>query len=104
MKNIPLPPMRYAENENNKKINGCHWHGCPKCKPELKAKYNRTMERKNMLEIMGYKVETIWGCEWEEIKETLPNKKELEEKAKRQNIKTRTALMGGRTEAFKSYV
>ena len=49
------------------------------------------MERKNMLEIMGYRVETIWGCEWDELKATLPNKTELEEKAKQQHIKTRTA-------------
>ena len=45
------------------------------------------MERKNMLELMGYKVETIWGCEWDKIKETLPNKNELEAKAKQQKAK-----------------
>ena len=28
-----------------KEFNGCKWHGCPKCNPECKAKYNRTMEQ-----------------------------------------------------------
>ncbi len=45
----------------------------------------------------------MWECEWKEIKETLSNKLEIEEMAKNQNIKTRDALHGGRTEAFKTY-
>ena len=36
-----------------KEFNGCKWHGCPKCNPECKAKYNRNMERKNILELAG---------------------------------------------------
>jgi hypothetical protein len=39
----------------------------------------------------------------EKIKESLPNKNELEINAKNAVIKTRDALFGGRTEAFKSY-
>jgi hypothetical protein len=85
-------------------FNGCFHHGCPKCHPECKAKYNRTQERKNLLEIAGFKVDTMWECQWNECKKNLPNRKEIEEAARKQNIKTRSALCGGRTEAFKSYV
>ena len=62
------------------------------------------MERQTLLELAGYTVETIWECEWNNIKKSLPNKKEIEDKASKQHIKTRDALCGGRTEAFKSYV
>ena len=61
------------------------------------------MDRKNLLELVGYNVETMWGCEWDQIKKNLPNKSNIEAQAKRRNIRTRNALMGGRTEAFKSY-
>ena len=87
-----------------KEFNGCFFHGCPKCHPECKAKYNKTMERKNLLEMAGYKVEFMWECEWNNIKNDLPNKQELEAKARKQHIRIRDALCGGRTEAFKSYI
>ena len=86
-----------------KEFNGCYFHGCPTCFPECKTKYNKTMERKNLLELAGYKVETMWGCEWDQIKKNLSSKSDIEEQARKQNIRTREALMGGRTEAFKSY-
>ena len=41
----------------------------------------------------------MWGCEWDKLKITLPNKAELEDTASKQNIKPRQALFGGRTEA-----
>ena len=62
------------------------------------------MERKRLLELAGYKVETMWECEWNELKSTLPNKDEIEDKARKQNIRTRDALFGGRTEAVKSHI
>ena len=43
------------------------------------------------------------GCEWDQIKKSLANKANLEEQTRKQNIRTRDALMGGRTEALKSY-
>ena len=54
----------------------------------------------------GYRVDTIWDCEWVAIKEKMPTiyKIKIEEKAKTQHLHTRDALMGGRTEAFKSYL
>ena len=51
-----------------KEFNGCKWHGCPKCSPECKAKYNKTMERQNLLKLAGYKVEVIWECDWNNLK------------------------------------
>ena len=62
-----------------KEFNGCYFHGCPTCFPECKTKYNKTMERKNLLELAGYKVETMWGCEWDQIKKGLSKKKQIEE-------------------------
>ena len=56
-----------------------------------------------MLEEAGYKVECIWECEWNKIKNTLENRTELEEQARNQHINVRDALFGGRTEGFKSY-
>ena len=32
-----------------KEFNGCYFHGCPKCFPERKAKYNKTMERQKLV-------------------------------------------------------
>ncbi len=82
---------------------GCYWHGCRKCNPENIIKYDKTMEQVNLLEYNDIKVVQIWECEWNKIKNNLPNKKELEINAKQQNINVRDALFGGRTEGFKSY-
>ena len=43
------------------------------------------------------------GIEWNEIKNKLENKQEIEQEAKDQSITIRDALFGGRTEAFKTY-
>ena len=40
----------------------------------------------------------------EQLKRSVPNKNDLEDKAAKQHIITRDALCGGRTEASKSYV
>ena len=82
---------------------GCYWHGCRKCHPEHKVKYNKTMEQVNLLEHNGYEVNQMWECEWNKIKNNLDNKSEIEENARQQNINIRDALFGGRTEGFKSY-
>ena len=46
----------------------------------------------------------MWECKWQQIKKSLLNKTEIENKAEKQNIKPRDALFGGRTEGFKSHV
>ena len=53
---------------------GCKWHGCPKCfaagglsyvnNMPMHALYRQTMTRELALVQMGYKVETMWECEW----------------------------------------
>jgi hypothetical protein len=83
---------------------GCYWHGCRKCHPENEIKYDKTMEQVNLLESAGYTVNQMWECDWIKLKSTLSNKDELEEHAKQQNIITRDALCGGRTEGFKTHV
>ena len=92
-------------NEKTKTIyeyNGSYWHGCRKCYPENTFKYDKTQERKNILEGC-YKVEEMWECQWTSLKKAMPNRLEMEKKAKNQNINIRHALFGGRTEGFKSY-
>ena len=86
-----------------KEFNGCFWHGCPKCHPENRAKYEETVKRKELLEKQGYQVDEMWECDWNKLKATLPNRLELERTARNQNINVREALFGGRTEGFKSY-
>ena len=55
-------------------INGCFWHRCPYCKPNLpkknasfwKQKFSDNIERdkrvRNELEYAGWKVLTVWEC------------------------------------------
>ena len=63
------------------------------------------MERQLLLEAAGYKVETMWGCDWKKEKAKLPpeEKNWLEQLARDSNINIRDALFGGRTEVFKRY-
>ena len=76
----------------------------PNMFPRVQSKIQQDHGKKQLVELAGYKVEVMWGCEWDQIKKGLPNKKNIEEQAVKQNIRTRDALMGGgRTEAFKSY-
>ena len=87
-----------------KEYNGCYVHGCPKCHPERKEAYDRTMARQKIIEDNGYFVDTMWSCQWKEIKKTLPNKEEVERQPRKQRMNERDALFGGRTEAFKTYI
>ena len=85
---------------------GCYWHGCPKCHPNNKEKYNRTMERRQMLMDTGYKMCEMWEHDWLDIKQNdlgISQREYVEQSARNQTIVTRAALFGGRTEAFKSY-
>jgi hypothetical protein len=93
-----------SKNKIVKEFYGCYWHGCPKCFPENAEKYDKTVERRNILEGAGYRVDEMWECEWCEIKKGLPEREAIEQVAKDQSIVIRDALFGGRTEAFKSYV
>jgi hypothetical protein len=63
------------------------------------------MERETRLKAAGCKVESIWECQWYEIKKQMSNtkKKKLERQAATEHINIRDACFGGRTEALKSY-
>ena len=74
--------------------NGCYWHGCRKCYPENTFKYDKTQERKNILEGAGFKVEEMSECEWTSIKKSKNNRLHMEEQARHQNIVVRDALFG----------
>ena len=87
-----------------KEFYGCYHHGCPKCHPENKNKYEKTLQRENIIKQNGYTVEIIWECEWNEMKSKLENKSELEEAARNQTTNIRESLFGGRTEGFKKHV
>jgi len=93
-----------SKNKIVKEFYGCYWHGCPKCFPENSEKYDKTIERRNILEEAGYRVDEMWECEWCDIKKGLAERQAIEQLAKDQSIVIRDALFGGRTEAFKSYI
>jgi G:T-mismatch repair DNA endonuclease (very short patch repair protein) len=92
-----------SDTKTVKEFYGCFWHGCRKCHPELKDRYNKTMERENLLKNLGCTVCSMWECQWDAMKEDIPDRKELEEAARHTTINIRDALYGGRTEGVKSY-
>ena len=84
---------------------GGQFHGCQKCYKQGQQLYNTTKERENILKAAGYKVESIWECQWNESKTTMINttRKNLESQAAIEHTDIRDSLFGGRTEAFKYY-
>lgn len=89
-------------------FNGCAFHGCQDCnacfrKEDKEYQYNRTVEKATILKANGYKLIEIRECDFNRILRDHPNKDLFTRQAINMNIKTRDALFGGRTEAFKSY-
>ena len=95
---------------------GCFWHGCP-CMPNrhkligntdetLLSRYEETMARLQKIRDAGYKVVSIWGCEFKKLlRDNLELQKELGSHpyVKNSPINIRDALYGGRTEATKMW-
>ena len=81
------------KNKIVKEFYGCYHHGCIKCHPERKKKYEQTVERENIIKYNGFTIESIWECEWKEIKTNLENKQEIEQQAKEQNINVRLEML-----------
>lgn len=99
-------------------FNGCHFHGCQKCyhsnryelhpvlKQTYETLYKKTQEKKYFLKKQGYKVETMWECDW--------NKKKKESSKISQFVKDNQfhlkpmnpfdSFMGGRVETFRMFV
>lgn len=50
------------------------------------------MERKHLLEIAGYTLDTTWGCEWDKTKDALPNKVTPKDIADKHNMEPGHAL------------
>lgn len=73
-----LPVDGYCEETRTAfQFNGCYWHGHPCSKnPDVYVNavrqmdfgqlYRETLRKENYLRELGYEVETIWECEWEE--------------------------------------
>jgi hypothetical protein len=90
---------------------GCFHHGCGKCfvgdlkNPQTKKRLAQsradTARREKLLIAQGYKIETMWACQWNSMKAQNP---ELLSKVESLKIPTplnpRDAFFGGRTEAF----
>lgn len=63
-------------------INGCYWHGCPRCFPSMSRKMQmkrfRDIKRYQFLGRKGYKIHIIWECDIlgkpDETREILRNK------------------------------
>lgn len=83
-----LPPLEGDENQKGTifEFQGCRWHSCPVCYPnrdEIHSTkqithnelYQRTIEKREYCEKMGYKYIEMWECEWMETRKklVLPN-------------------------------
>ena len=44
-------------------FHGCKWHGCPCQGTPNHPKYQRTIERDNLIRSLGYNVISVWECE-----------------------------------------
>ena len=76
LKQIPgRPDVVFASKKTAIFINGCFWHRCPSCNPNMPksniefwmSKFERNQERDlrkiQQLKSMGWQVLTIWECE-----------------------------------------
>jgi hypothetical protein len=123
-----VPNLRHAMNGGEVKIGnyfvdgfdnntvyeyyGCFFHGCKECfdgklvnpdtNKRLIQSYTETMRRERWLRDQGYKVKSMWGCEWRKLKQELPNLREKIDAMKLPKpLNPRDAFYGGRTETFK---
>ncbi|XP_052129503.1 uncharacterized protein LOC127750891 [Frankliniella occidentalis] len=91
---------------------GCFYHGHPKCFPirtsvlgndnndTMEGRWRATQARQEMLERAGYTVETIWECEWAELKKADPEVRAYTEAhpvLQEDPLDPRDAFFGGRT-------
>ena len=90
-------------------FHGCFWHGCPECiknpfdvHPVRKVSYEAllrdTLAREEEIKNAGYRVESIWECQWTLLKkqeEVFNIVKEIHIKSR---LQPRKAFQGGRTE------
>ena len=96
---------------------GCLWHGCPRCYPNKRnAKHaimpdrspnevhRATMEKLERLKKEGYKVKSIWECDWKKLVEEDEEVKRVVSGLERVDpLVPREAFFGGRTGAVSLY-
>jgi hypothetical protein len=93
---------------------GCFYHGHPTCfsgslynpvcGKQMKDLYRETCEREKFLKSLGYKVESIWECDFHKIKESDSKiQKYLLNCEITEPLKPREAFFGGRCGASKLY-
>ena len=115
-----IPKTRYHADGYAKDTNtvyeylGCFWHGCPTCYPERGEPHARLLDRSmqdvfmktqmrfNTLREKGYKLVSIWECEWEKLKQQNSDIKEYVATLEFvEPLNLRDAFAGGRTNAIK---
>jgi hypothetical protein len=108
MKVGPYKLDGFIDNEHAYEFHGCLFHGCPKCysgetvnhftKEKMNVVHARHLNRINYLK-KYIKIEEMWECEWDSL-----CKSKLAEYLASNEIlsplEPRSALYGGRTEAF----
>ena len=106
----------YIDDDGGQKhaleFNGCYYHGCPKCYPHarnktrvgnktLSQRFSNTLRKADQLKELGFKVHTMWSCDFEARLLRDPqwrawaNEVKIEEKP----LDLRDAYYGGRTNA-----
>jgi hypothetical protein len=104
-----------VKNKTAYEFYGCYYHGCTKCyahkQNSLNTRYNKTyasiyldtMKREARLRIMGYKVISMWECEWEKLKKNNQIIQEFvaENEDRLKPLDPFDSFRGGRVEAFK---
>ena len=89
-------------------FNGCFFHGCMKCFPGLMQRQEDTKKRESKIEKRGFKVITIYECEFKQLIEQNHHVKSLYLNLKQKYLRLkfasrftiRDALFGGRIENF----
>ena len=108
----------YFEYDGNKfacEYYGCNWHGCELCFPSdrestmnkgisMAQLYRDTQVRENRLREMGYKIISIWGCQFKQEQDSNNEVKKFVDNLDIQDsINLRDAYFGGRTNALVLY-
>jgi len=97
-------------------IHGCFWHGCPKCfpvrnEPRLRLcnrtmddVYQKTQQKMEQLRAKGYRIEKMWECEWDQLKQTRSDVQAYVASLQFVDpLNARDAFCGGRSNASKLY-
>ena len=99
--------------EHALEFNGCFFHGCPRCFPDkrdritlrgktLVALYRETLLKENKLKEMGFKVHTMWACDYERLNGSGEEEELLEGEVEGicNPLDLRKCYFGGRTNAL----